>query len=174
MHRFSSFLPTFRGGQRATAALALCWCLGLLSGVCLVPCVSKSLFSWMRLAARSRVSIVGLLCGNFLPFLISYLIFSFSIPRLIYAVCFFRAAGYGFCALGIRLGFGTAGWLIQPLLLFSDLLTMPVLLWFWLRNLDGSIQNRRRDFVLCGIAAAFAGAADFLLAAPFLSQLLSF
>ena len=174
MHGFQFSIFAGPGRRHSTVLLAAVWCLGLLAGIFLVSRASESVIALMRLAGKSRVSIVGLLLGNLLPFLLSFAAISSSMPRLVYAVCFFRSALYGFCAFGVGLGYGSAGWLVQALLLFSDVLTMPALFWFWIRHIGGRRRSRNRDFLLCVIYAVAVWAADFCLVAPFLARLLSF
>lgn len=173
MDRLFLSVRALRGSRRSAAALGFAWCAGLLSGMFFVAQLDGAVLSWMRTAAGGRVSIVGLLLGNLLPFFLCCIAFSFSIPRLAYAVCFLRSALYGFCALGVGLAFGRAGWLVQILLLFSDILTMPALLWFCLRHIHGEFRSRGRDFTLCAGYTAAVSAMELLWVAPFLAQLLS-
>lgn len=161
-------------GVADTVILTAVWCLGLLTGGLLISRESELVLSWMRLAACGRVSIVGLLLGNLLPFLFSFVFLSLSMPRLLYAVCFFRALLFGFCAAGIGAGFGSAGWLVQCFLFFSDFLTMPGLFWCWIRIFTRKSGDWRRDLLVGSLAAAGVGIVDYLLVAPYLARLLSF
>lgn len=172
MNRFSDFHPA--AVWEPPVALSAVWTMGLMSGVFLLSCVRDSAPALMRPAVYGQVSIVGLLGGILLPFLISWIATSLSMLWLLYAVCFFRAALFGFCALGISLGFGSAGWLVGLLVLLPDALTMPALFWFCLRRLNGGGRAWVRDAGICCICIAVAGAVEICLAAPFLAELLSF
>ena len=111
--------------------MAVCWVLGLLLGAagrCLWPCSFGT-----GLYAGSRFSVP-------LPFvwvLVSPVL-AWGFPEWGLAfLAALTAACFSWTALGLRLLFGSAGWLLWPMLLFPELLLFPFLLFLWLRLLSG-------------------------------------
>lgn len=152
--------------------LALFWCVGLLIGVRVGTQAGDTLFSLMRTAAGSRVSIVGLLVVTVLPFLFSAAAVFFSKPWLMLPVLFFKGLSFGACAYGVCGAFGDAGWLIRLLLLFSDGFMIPVLFWFCLRHMGGQRWAVKKDLAVCATAALIVGSLDYCFISPFLAMLI--
>ena len=99
-----------------------------------------------------------------------------------FAVFFFHRAGAYLCGAlrGVCIGFMlgcfvmAGGFWLGMLLLFSGLLSSPVLLWFLWRRLLLGTDRFRRD-ALCALAgAAVIAAVDTWAVAPFLARALSF
>lgn len=168
-HNFSQFWC-----RACTPILALSWIIGILIGVYSGISAGPFVLSLMRMAGDAHMSIVGLLVCMSLPFLISAFLLSLRIPWFVPVVAFFKACSYGFCALAIVRAFGSAGFLVKFLFLFSDTLTLPVLYWFWLRQLSCSCGSLKKDLVTAlGIVAVIV-LLDHLLISPFLVNIIEF
>ena len=63
--------------------------------------------------------------------------------------CFFKAFSLGYCISGVCILYGSAGWLVRLLLLFSSTVSAPVLYWFWLRHISGAKKHLWLDFMIC-------------------------
>lgn len=135
--------------------------------------VSDSAVSLMRTAIVCRVSIVCLLPVILLPFL--FTAFAVSIHRLwlFIPLAFCRAAAFGYLASIILCAFGSSGWLIFSLFLFSDFISMPLLCWFWIRSLNCFGRNTFGNLTI--ISAVLSGIVflDCQFVSPFLVTLLS-
>lgn len=151
--------------------LALCYCAGLAAGAFAAVQAEESLVSWMRTVQLQRVSIVSLLVVALLPFLISAAAVLIAQVRLFYPVCFLKAFSFGFCAGGVYLVFGSAGWLVCGLLLFTDLCSMPLLYLFWQRYIDGSRRLALTDAVLPASLLFLIGSLDHCIITPFLMKI---
>ena len=163
-----------RGAARHKLEIFFFWLVGLLVGIVCASRIEEASFSLMRLTVESRVSIVSLLSSVLLPFLMCVICFLFSVPRLVFAVCFFRSALYGFAAFAVTRCYGAAGWLIRSLFLFSGTCTMPALIWLCVRHVDGVRNSFWRDVLLCAGFAVVIGILEVCCIMPFLVQLLSF
>lgn len=157
--------------RRDTVRVSLCWTAGLLIGTLFAARGNPSCSSMMRLAAGCRASIVGLAAAAVLPFLLAAYAALFSRPALLLAVCGCKA----FCLCSVACltvgAFGSAGWLIQPLLQFTGLCTAPLLCWFCLRHLSGAAPTLRRDLRICIFLALLAAGIDYTVVSPFLARL---
>lgn len=152
--------------------LAFFWCLGLILGVCSSGMAGEPLLSLMRTAASGRVSIFGLLTAILLPFLLSALAVFLNQFWLFLPIAFGKAFLLSFTGYGVFAAFGSAGWLIRLLLMFSDCCSAPLLLWLWMHCVAGS---RKPLFSVSGPAllALAIGSVDFYVVSPFLAMLIS-
>lgn len=125
--------PLLKSAVVNLATLFSLWFIGCLFGL-LVYRFNEALFSaLMRSAINSSVSIVGLSCIIFLPLLITAFAVKFSKPHILLFTCFLKGLLYFLCVLSAHGAFGSAGWLAQMILMFSDNCAV-VLLWvLWLR-----------------------------------------
>ena len=172
MYRISPFDLSAWRCKKMLFPLACAWFIGLISGVLFSMSASGAFVSTLRTAPSSCVSFFGLLSAILLPLLSSAAAVYFSTPVLLFPTVFMKAFLVAWLGLGILAAFGSAGWLIRMLLMFSEILSLPLLWWYWQRILSG-----QRDRGLCTlIALLFAlgiGCADYYLIAPFLVDLLS-
>ena len=150
----------------------LCWVVGLLLGTVIAARIDPSSFSLMRRTASSQVSIVDRFIAAAFPFLIAAYAVYMNRPKLLLAVCFCKAFCFSFCAFIIIASFGTAGWLVQPLLQFTDICIIPVFCWFCVRNVSGKRKSWKKDALVCLIFAAITATADYWIVAPFLAKLI--
>lgn len=155
-----------------SAVLAVVWILGLVFGSVLVTVSDDSYFLLMCEAANCPVSITGLIASVFLPFLISAFAVFIGKPKLIFVICFCQAAGFSFAAAAALAAFGSAGWLIGSLLLFSDICFNPVLCWFWIRQISANRNSFPADAFVCTAFAALIGSVDLCVVSPFLAMLI--
>ncbi len=161
--------------SKCTWALACLWCAGLMTGFSVACCAGSSFDSLMHAVLFAPVSFVGLLGGLMLPFLISYLCFRLSGQRLIYAVSFFRAVRFGFCAACMMTCCGSAGWLVTGLLLSADFVMLPLLWWYWMEHFEADSQcHLRRDLAVCLAAAVLSGLIQVMWISPFFTKIMTF
>lgn len=116
--------------------LGAAWILGLLLGVYSGCRWDESLVPLMHGCLYDTVSIVCVFCLLCLPFMISLLASFWNVRWLIYLIAFGKAFLFSFVSLGVFFSFGAAGWLVQLLLMFSEVCSLPVLYWFWMYCLD--------------------------------------
>lgn len=171
--RFSFFSYTPRSWRKAgIILLAFFWTLGLFLGIYSSFPMEDSFFRLMRAAAGCRVSIVGLFAVLILPFLFSAFAVYFSQPWLLLLICFLKAYCFGFCCFLTQISFGSAGWLLRLLLLFSDCCILPVLCWFWIRHISGEKRALWQDLAVCAAASLLIGGVDYCVISPFLATLI--
>lgn len=161
--------PAFR--KWGDVLLALSFLSGLFFGIHLFFSADTSFDSLMPGALTSPVSIVDLLIPFALPFLFSAAAVYLCIPGLILPVSFLKSAIYGFLSCGISYSFGSSGWLVLLLFLFSDICFLPLLYLYWIRHISA-----QRLFSLIETGLFFAGAIlisgiDYYVIFPFLQGL---
>lgn len=154
--------------------LALFWCVGLFFGIYTACSFNDAFVPLMRAAVQCRVSIVGLLLILFLPFLFAAFAVYFSQPWLLLVIGFVKAFSFGFCCFAAQSCFGSAGWLVRLLLLFSDSCMLPVLCWFCVRHISGDLMAIRKDLILALALAIVVGSIDYYWVSPFLAALIDF
>ncbi len=152
--------------------LAFSWCAGLVLGALLALNARSFLVPMICGAAARTPSVIGLFAVTALPFLLSAYAVFISEPRLMLILSALKAMGFGFCACGVSLAFGSAGWLVRFLFLFSDFCGIPALYVFWLRYLSG---ERRCTLPELGCWVGFStaiGIIDLFFISPFLAKLI--
>jgi hypothetical protein len=150
--------------------LGIFWFLGMLSAVVTYSQTRISFSSLMRLAAADQVSIVSLILSLLLPYLLSAFAVYISKPLLLLPIAFLRGFSLMLVFMGASEAFGSAGWLVRSLFLFSDLSFMPFLYLFWHRNISGVTQDGRW---VCCMVGIFIACLDYRYVSPFLVGLLS-
>lgn len=153
-------------------SLASFWCLGLLLGGVAAAGTGSGFAVSLYRCARQSVPMLRLIVLLLLPFLFSAFAVSLSQPWLTLPICFAKAFLVSFCACACMHSFGSAGWLICMLLMFSDGCLLPLLCWFWLRHGDGTRQALARDTAACAVVTILVGSLDASLIAPFLASIL--
>ena len=156
-----------------TLILASFFFLGQLLGVWFSGSASELLFSTMRMLPGSHASIIGLLSAAVLPFLFSACAVYLRQPLILIPIAFWKAFLFSYIGFGLFRAWGSAGWLLLGLTMFSSLSSMPVLCWYWLRHIGG------RPFepgVCCLILGGLVviGIIDYCLIVPFLANIITF
>lgn len=152
-------------------SLAVTWFFGLLFGIYNAMHASDSLLRMMRGVFLSAVSIQGLLSVVLLPFLLSAFAVYIRQYWLMIPIIFTKALTFAFCACCIDRIFGSAGWLIRSLVIFSDGCMIPVLIWFWLRQSDHK-PLQLNTLTAYALFAVSIGILDYCLVSPYLAMLI--
>lgn len=154
-----------------TAVLAFFWSAGFCLGIYIASQTNKFVSSMMRAAPFSSVSIVGLFVVSLLPLIVSAFAVYGSAPLAILPVAFLKAFGFAFCSEIILSAYGSAGWLVRFLLLFSDSCVCVILLWFWFRNINGATYSTKKELAVCTGMTLLLGSIDYFFICPFLLKL---
>lgn len=166
-------LPTGRCKVSVTF-LASSFFLGLCAGSWFSIQAGILIFPTMRTAASCGVSIPGLLSANLLPLLFSAFAVYISQIWLLVPIAFWKAFQFSYVGMGVMAAFGSAGWLIRLLMMFSDILMLGVLWWYWLRALSG----RRGCALVVSLvpfsAAVLIASLDYSVISPFLADMITF
>lgn len=149
------------------------WFLGIVAGYVLHGIAGFTFQPWMRGIFSSSVSIVGLLRIAFLPFLFSAFAVFICLPGLLYPICFVKSLVFSAVSFGLWNSFGSAGWLVWLLLMFTDVMSLPVLYWYSRRYVSGLRSFSGAEFLMTSAVLALIGSIDYCYISPFLA-LLSF
>jgi len=163
------FLPPSRRVNVTVLAFALL--LGFLFGSLCSGFAESHLYSLMRMGAGSPVSIVCLLPVLLLPFLCSALAAYFGLVWLIFPIAFLKAFFFSYLIGHILVLFPNSGSLFAGLFFCADVLSMPVLCWFWLRCTSSGLE--KRIWIPVFLTVLGIGFFDCHIVSPFLVSLLS-
>lgn len=128
----------------------------------------------MRMAASSPVSIVGLTFVILLPFLITAFAGWISKPLILLPISFFDSFSFTFILCCTIASFGSAGWLVCVMLLFTNIFVQLCLFWTWIRCFNGSFSSCAEDLFRCFLYSLAISFVDYFFVAPYLVQLTSF
>ena len=148
--------------------LGLFWTFGLLLGGYVAesaPFISTSLI----LAAVDSVSIVRLFYVTILPFAITLLLALSTTKRFVYPLAIAKSFIYAYCSIILIRIFSGYGWLIKSLLLFSDSISVIMLLLVWGKIIQDSIS--RMDWLLIVATVCISCVVDYYIVMPYLALL---
>ena len=144
------------------------WFLGLLLGTLFAAGLDPVSLPLMRRLFSASVSIVIHLILAVLPFLICTYGFVIRRQEIVLSMLFCKGFSYALLAVSVYRIYGSASWLLQPMLQLSDLLLMPMLFWFCLRN----GRTLMRDHFICLSAAIGAVLIHCCVVLPFVAELI--
>ena len=124
----------------------------------------------MRGILFGSVSIVSLLSVGLIPFLFTAYAVCLSKSWILFAVSFCKALLFSFMAMGISSAFGSAGWLVSALVLFSGHMWNWILYFLWIRILAG----RKIHWSLVTVAFLLTGCIAVYVISPFMASLIDF
>ena len=160
-----------RRQRRFPLLLGLVWASGFATGG-FIHCVFGSVFfPWMRGIIFLPVSIVGLFCAACFPFLFSVFAVYLGLRWLLYPVCFGKALIFSLISSALWVHFGTAGWLAWLLIMFNDVISLPLLYRYWLRYISGLRPFSIVDVLLTVSCLLIIGSVDYYCISPFLATL---
>ena len=149
------------------------WFLGLFLGMIVAADLDDLVLPLMRFSISGEVSIIRQLAAVLLPFLFAAIAAYLGKPYLLHIICFFKTFVFGFCSMLIYCTYGSAGWLIRLFLQFSDILSLPLLCWYCLRQFGRSRQPYK-DLIYCGLLAGIFVCIDYFAVLPFLAELIDY
>ena len=168
MARFLHHIGSCTLRKYGAYALALSWFLGLSFGGWVFRTAGSDLPSLMLLACEGPLSIVGLLSSALLALLFSALAVYFSLPGLVLVPAFVKAFLISWFFCGIYSAFGSGGWLVCLLLMFTDLCSGVLLFAYSCRFISGDRRFFPEISCLCALAGCVIAAVDYSFVAPLL------
>ena len=104
--------------------------------------------------------------------ILSVLIYFGLRPELLAVVCFLKAFSMAFVSMDVCTAFGSAGWLLWFLMMFSDILFCPLLYCFWLQLPFCSPGEQIAAFLGIVIFSVLIGWIDYRMVLPFTATLI--
>ena len=167
MHKiFSKRVPSLR----PVLPFLLWWLLGIFAGTVSAGFVGPVFSSRMLLSLSGQSSIVVFALRVFLPFLLCILAAHLKSRKLLYFVCCCKIFSFCFCGRLIYRIYGAAGWLLRGFLLFSDIISVPVICLFCLASIRSQLRLNKRLIALCAAVILLALLADYFVVTPFWAE----
>lgn len=157
----------------AYGALLAAWLAGMIGGFFVYRSSEHVFVSMMCGSFRCSVSIVMLLTGVMLPYLITAYVVYFHKVYIVFPLCTCKAFLYTLAVASVYGTYGNGAWLMNMLVLFSENLSMCILISLWVRILSGSAVCRAAVFKYGGLALAVWGL-DMVFVAPFVVSIMRF
>ena len=169
MNRFVFPCTASRRRKYGTSILAFSWTLGLVFGICSVTVGSFS--SAFRQAAGLSPSFFSTISVLLLPLVISFLALFAGWRWLLFPLAFLKALAFAYVGWSVVATFGSAGWLIRLLMMFSDCTTIPLLWWFWNKALTSEFDAMVPASIAAALTIFGIGIIDYGVISPFLVSL---
>ena len=144
-------------------AVSLAWTAGLVCGVLTVATTGATLPG----NVLSRGPFPSLIAILTFPLLLSTLLITINKAILIIPLIFIKAFSFGLTASVLTYTYGSAGWLIRLLTLFSAFLSAVLLLLFIYRN-SSKQDTLYSDSILFALINILIGIADYYIISPIL------
>ena len=151
MHYNMQLLSRFRRYSLRNYWIVVPWLLALFLGTYCAARSDLSVFSLVRRTAFGTVSTVCLMATQLLPFLFAAYAAYISNTILLLGACSVKLFSFGFTGYLVWTAFGSAGWLMRSLMLFSDIALIPVLCLFCLRIHFGRAKLMKELLICMGI-----------------------
>lgn len=152
--------------------LAIFWLLGIALGYMFATFVAQNAQFIFRSYIENQTSVLRLWVVHFFPFICAVFAHRFSLFYIFYLLNFVKAVSYSFCNFCVIFAFGSAGWLVRILFLFTDAFSSLLLFYFSL----GCLCNRsirKTEYLIIFFSVAVVCIIDGLTVSPFLSSLFS-
>ena len=133
-----------------------------------------SISSKVLLLEFPQMSIVTGVMISALPFIVFYICFRYRADHLIFPLAFIRMFLFMYCFGAITIAYADAGWLVRLLILFSDCITVPLLIWYTITKLIHTHRKRDRHFKTCLVVIIVVRCIDCYVISPFAWKLLKF
>lgn len=130
-----------RSGISSATLLVYIWLAGMLFGTLISILCREHLTSWLPLIYPVFGSVHCKIFFPLLPFLLSAFAVSFSRSAWLFWLCGIKSTLFSACCVNLCLLYGQAGWLARWIFLFFDVCSLPLLFFYWLRNL-GTHRDR--------------------------------
>ncbi len=167
LYRSRSFRDLFAPRKAGVLILSFLWILGFATGFLFLDLHNEQISLLTRECFAQPVSLLGLVSVWLIPFAVFRFCFScgYSIP--LYVLSFIRSYFLGVCLKGVCAAFGSASWLVFPLLfcsaLFSNFFYLALSFLFFTVN-DASV---RRFFVWTILVSVLIFLVDLCFISPF-------
>ena len=127
--------------------------------------------SLMYAAVLQSLSIVVVLCSSLFPVLICVLAVFSNTSLFLILLCLLECFAFGFSAAGILSVWGSAGWLVCSLFLFSNKFVLFILLYLSIRYF--TVLQKTTCVFACFLGVCFMSLLDKFVVSLFLQRLLS-
>lgn len=163
---FRKILHRFRH-CRAELILIFFWIAGLLFGAFSAQRTDRQMLSLLLHLPSSPLSAAGAMVSILIPFAA---VVSCTGSYAISLIAGLRAFAFAYTAVSLNVVYGSAGWLLQLLLQFGAIISLPLFFWFVLRRLTGRAIPVWDILIVCVFTVAIS-AAQFYLVAPLLGRI---
>lgn len=160
--------------NQSIICLSCCWVLGLVIGVIVSLNTNVSYDALVKLLFSSKLSAINVLLTIVFPYLLTLLSYKLLRWKGICVLATCKAFLYCWTATTIVNCFGSAGWLLRCVLIFSNSVSVVFLIWFWIRNCSQAYTSKYLDLLLCLFLSLVVAFIDYSIISPFGVHLLSY
>ena len=157
--------------QGRKALLAIFWILGLFLGCYLATELSTEVVFTISTITEQRTSIFVLFLLPAISLLLSYFAARLRLQLLMIPIAMGKAICFSFCASCLIFAFEDAGWLLYRFYLFSDSISVIILIWFWNRHISSNTDSLNKHLIFSLTAIFVISMSDYFLVSPFVRML---
>ena len=151
----------------SSTLLVYIWLLGIISGT-VIALLCRAGLSLLLVAIYPVIfSLPCKLILSFLPFLLSAFAVYFSRPAWLFLICGTKAALFSFRCAILCLYYGQAGWLARWIFLFSEVCSLPLLLFYCLRSFGPNRGWRWFEHIIFFLVLVVLILIDYRIVTPY-------
>ena len=147
------------------------WLMGLLAGALIALRLSDSGLIVVRLMAATKASVFGVLCTSLIPFLFVAMISRFAGRIGLQAYLFLNSTVLGLTICYCARCFGTAAWLLVPLLFITEIFCSYCLLLLSFRLFTSRLEISKSVFFQYSGLSVMLGMINYFVLSPFTASL---
>lgn len=152
--------------------IILSWCFGLYLGLHIIPSSFSQWSLTLHNGFTGHLHLLSSLLTAFIPFMLTLICIQRRKRVGLPILCFLKATFFGFSLFIMRICFSSGAWLSAILFLFTDLVNICLLLWFWLRQGKSNTITVRKDTIIFSTILIFACFFDHFAISPFLQRII--
>lgn len=159
-------ITSFNNRDRLLFCYAVVWALGILLGVA-IPVINREEYMVLITAAKLRPNLFFLFLSNAIPLIALIALITVRRYGFIYVILLLYGTLRGYCGMYVTFAFGSGGWLVRCLLLFSSSLVSVVMWWLILSSFDR--KHRNLQLICCSVLSVCCVTLfDYFIISPFL------
>lgn len=156
--------------SRYTFVLVLLWSIGLLLGILLCGLSPYDIVDVLYGTFYAKPSMFSLFLASILPVLFAVASVHTSLYLISCPSVFLSALSHGFCGAAIYIAFGSAAWLLRPMVLFSAGCTSVLMWWLLFQRNTGRRMHKHICLALCLSCLVYI--VDLFLVSPLVGDLI--
>lgn len=161
--------------KKAYAIITVCglWMFGLFLGKFAAVASDAASVALVRSSTTFTPILVFQIIGQLLPLAITFLLVHYRCVKFLYAVISAESFCFAYVAFLCVRAFGSAGWLVYRILLFSECINTFLLLWLWVNVIIDPRSFTLRKFCFISLIMCLLTLFDGLVCSKFLISVLT-
>ena len=162
-------IANFTNTDRLFSCYAIVWTLGIFFGI-VIPFFAGEEYMVATIAAKLRPNLYLLYLSNAFPLVVLWILLVVRRYGFACTILFLYGIFQGYCGICVSFAFGSSGWLVRHLLLFSSSFASVAIWWLMLSSFN--LRFRRRQLFFAALFVSSVTFVDYFVISPFLMEII--